>query len=101
MRGSCMLASRLRMSDLATPPLGQRILDYRVEAAEHRPVQQTWMVGCRHQQGLRLVLLEKLKERVQHTSDFADVVAPGSFASQGVDLVEEVHAARLRERVEY
>ena len=78
----------------------QRVLDNRVEAAEHRAVEQLRMVGRRDEQALRLILLQELQERVEHAANLAHVVVAAALAAERVDLVEEVDATSLGEGVE-
>src|SRR5690606_25387676 len=43
---------------------------------------------------VRVIHLEELEERVQHAPDLSDVVRAAPLAPEGIELVEEVDAAR-------
>jgi hypothetical protein len=77
------------------------VLDRGVEATEQCAVEQPGMVGRGEHQAVGLVLLQELQERVEHAADLADIVARCTLGTEGVELVEQVHGARLSNCVEH
>jgi len=58
------------------------------------------MVRRADHQAVGIVHLQELQERVQHAPNLADVVGATALSSEGIELVEEVDAARPPDGIE-
>lgn len=64
-----------------------------IEAAEHSSVEYAGQIGRCNDDRRPGVLIEELKERIQDTAGFSNVVLTTTRSGKSVDLVKEIDAA--------
>ncbi|MCY1555533.1 hypothetical protein D9M68_922030 [compost metagenome] len=58
------------------------------------------MIGCGDDQTIRLILLNHLKEAVEYTPDFTNIVGQTTLGTNGIELVKKVDATSVSDCIE-
>src|SRR5215469_12544709 len=77
----------------------QLILDYIVESAEERMIEDLRVIGGRQDETCRPILLDHHKETVEDSAYLANVVSGNPLPADRIELVEEVDTSCSAKRI--